>query len=864
MRILCLVTGLAALSFFQVACDDDSPASNGEPTADGGDTGPDGGDLDLLVGTVVEAGAFKLAVSRSPWGMAFLDGDDDPVLVEHTDTGSGPTGTLAMHLGPPPAGNGSQSTLPEITLGEPATPPERDTGWAHATELIDSRMEGDTWVGTLATTDEARTLEVRAEAESDGVIALAVKPSTTDGVQALGVAFSADPLERFVGFGERNNAVDQSGQSVENYVAEGPYQDSEYAFITAVLPPWGVRQRPDTTYYPIPWLLSSRGYGVLIDNDELSYHRVGSETPDAWSMEVESTEVRFRVFAGPTPAEALERFSAAVGRQPSDYAPWFFGPWVQPDTHERIDELREADVPTSMSADFIHYLPDGQHEEREEQEREKTSAFHDKGTAVHTYFNPMIESVYQPRFDEAVSQGALVTDGDGETYIYQYYTSRSHDVAQFDFSSPAGIAAYKKITDQALANGYQGWMEDFGEYTPLDAISADGAIGTAFHNRYARDYHCGVLEATAGAGVPLARFARSGWTGSAACTPIVWGGDPTTTWGFDGLQSAVFEALSLGTSGVAIWGSDIGGFMFLLDYTPSDELLDRWIAFGALSVIMRNEKDGITIQENVSMPQVWEGDHLPIWRRYAKLHTRIYPYLQAAVESYLATGMPVMRHHLLTDPGDAEAIGRDDQYLFGPDLLVAPVYEEGASDRELYLPAGSWVEWWRSVNYVEDDGSFDLDAAEVRDGATTVTVAAPLDEIPLYVRAGAVIPMLAPDVFTLAEYGDDPSIVHLSDRDHLLHVLAFPRGERSGSFYDTGSYESVEGDGTWSLLLEGDRERTIILQASMNTLEKPIEPCSVTLDGTDIPATDWSYDAENGVLDVEYTTTEGVLVVSGC
>ena len=134
----------------------------------------------------------------------------------------------------------------------------------------------------------------------------------------------------------------------------------------------------------MPWLLSSRGYGVLLDNNEMSYHRVGSESPDAWSMEVEATEMRFRVFAGPTPAEALERFTASLGRQPHDYAPWFFGSWLQSDYDDRIDEMREA----------------------------------------------------------------------------------------------------------------------------------DGVTGTAFHNRYVTDYHCGVFEATADAGIPLARFVRSGWTGT--------------------------------------------------------------------------------------------------------------------------------------------------------------------------------------------------------------------------------------------------------------------------------------------------------------------------------------------------------------
>jgi alpha-glucosidase (family GH31 glycosyl hydrolase) len=785
------------------------------------------------------------------------------VLVEHGGIGSEPTGSTAVHLGGPPEGAGGQPVLTQLERGEPATPPQRDSGWLHATELMDARRDGATWIGTLATPDPERNLEVRARAEADGVIAVAVKALAGDDVQALGIAFAAQPEERFIGFGERGNAVNQSGTAVENYVAEGPLQDEEYPLAFSLVPRWGIRWRRDTTYFPIPWLLSSRGYGVLIDNDALSYHRVGSEAPDAWSMEVEDSQLRFRVFAGPTPADALRRYSDAVGRQPADYAPWFFGPWVQSDVDQRIDELREQDVPTSVTATYLHYLPCGSQQGREQAQIERTARLKAAGTAVHTYFNPMICLDYQPAFDAAEAQGALLRHGDGSTYTYSYVGSTIFAVSQFDFTAPNGISAYKALSDEALAHGYEGWMEDFGEYTPLDAVAADGATGTRFHNRYPRDYHCGVFAATADAGQPLARFTRSGWTGSAACSPIVWGGDPSTVYGFDGLESSVYQALSIGASGVGIWGSDIGGFHAFFDRALTVEMHDRWIAFGGLSTVMRSQKDGVAIPDKVR-PQLWEDANLPVWRRYAKLHTQLYPYIQAAAEEYYATGMPVMRHHVLTDPNDVRATARDDQYLFGPDLLVAPVLHEGAVDRALYLPAGVWVDWWRSVAYRVEDGGFTLGAAVLTEGEREVVVAAPREEIPLQVRAGAVIAMLAPDVFTLAEHGDDPSIVHLSDRDDELHVLAFPRGESAGRFFATGSYTSREDDGAWELVLDDERERTVSLQASLATLEQPFVPCELTLDGEPLDPSGWGYDAETEVLRAEVTVGHGELRVESC
>ena len=816
----------------------------------------------------VDAGALKLRVTESPWNMTFYDEMGEPVLVELPGVDGGPAGSLGMHVGPPLPGNGGEEALPPVVDGEPSTPLLRDDGWVRATRVESSRYEGDTYIATLITTDPSRKLLLRSapDPEVEGAIAISVEPVNPDGVQVLGIGFVGEQDERFVGFGERSNTVDQAGWDLENYVADGPYYDGqEYAVMSDVLPPAGTRWRRDTTYFPIPWLLSSRGYGVLIDNDEISYHRLGTVTADAWAMEVETTELRFRVFGGPAPADALRRYTEAVGRQPSNYAPWFFGPWLQTDDDSRIEEFRLADIPTSLNATYLHYLPCGSQQGREDEQPIRTAANHDMGVAIHTYFNPMICVSYEPAFSMAEGMDALIKHGDGTTYIYDYSSNlgNSFEVSQFDFQAENGVAAYAMLTDEALEHGYDGWMEDFGEYTPLDAVSADDATGTKFHNRYARDYHCGVYEATRDVEQPLARFTRSGWTGSPACSPIVWGGDPTTGWDYDGIESSIYRALSMGTSGVGIWGSDIGGFFAMFGRYLSDELFDRWIAYGGVSVVMRSQRNGVKLTPH-DRPQAWDPEHQPIWRLYSKLHTQLYPYLQAAAETYYATGRPIMQHHVLTHPDDLEATARDDQYMLGPDILVAPVYVEGATDRELYLPEGEWVEWWRSVTFGEEEGTFTLTDTITHGGGQSVTVSAPIPEVPMFVAAGAIIAMLSPDVFTLAEYGDDPEIVHASDRDDLLHVLAFPRGETSGAFYDDGAWTSVENDDGWTLTITNDRERTIHLEATMRTRTAPAAPCAVTLDGVPLSEEDWSYDETTGILDATYTTTTGTLELTDC
>ena len=185
----------------------------------------------------------------------------------------------------------------------------------------------------------------------------------------------------------------------------------------------------------------------------------------------------------------------------------------------------------------------------------------------------------------------------GEPYEYRYTGSSQFFVGQVDFTHPDAFDYYGDLLDEAVGHGYDGWMEDFGEYTPLDAHGYDGSTGEAYHNKYVVGYHAAARAyARDRAPRPLARFNRSGWTGAAQHSQIVWGGDPTTGWGFDGLESAIMNGLTMGLSGVSLWGSDIGGFFALSEPQTTPELLARWIEFGFASGVMRTQANGFTLQ----------------------------------------------------------------------------------------------------------------------------------------------------------------------------------------------------------------------------------------------------------------------------
>jgi len=801
-------------------------------------------------GASVQSGNLTATADGRPWAFELTGPRGRKVLAERPGRGKTSAGTIGFRVG---------------------------GVWKHATRIRNSRKRGSARIMRVATNDPERDLKVSIKPADRGSIRLRARivGPLTD-VAALGLAFRARKHELYLGFGERSNSVDQRGKVVENWVGEGPYQPNEYPVIRTSVPEWAQRtidQSADATYFPMPWLLSTAGYGVLVENTEPSYFRLGTDQADTWSVELSRDveglarrpadapsprSISIRFFAGPKPASALRRMTAAIGRQPAP-APWFLGPWVQSKggDQETIDRLRTADVPTSVGQTYTHYLPCGDQRGNEQGERERTSLFHRNGMAVTTYFNPMICTSYDPPFSELANKGEVTRDRTGMPYEYKYLR---FTVGQFDFSSAAAQDSYGNLLREALDDGYDGWMEDFGEYTPPDAVSADGTPGMTMHNRYPRDYHCTAHDQTKDYGRPVLRFIRSGYTGAAACAPVVWGGDPSTTWDYDGLKAAVTNGITMGLSGIGVWGSDIGGYFSLLTDPLSPELLARWVQFGAFSGAMRNQADGFQLGSR-PRPQILDPDQIDNWRRYAKLRTQLYPYLRAAAAEYRRNGLPLMRAMALEFPDERRAVAQDDQYMFGSGMMVAPVTEPGATTRRVYLPKGRWVDLWRSIDYDAADGSFDLENAKVLGGGRWKTVPAPLEEIPLLARAGSLLTILDPDVDTLTSYGsDDGEIVNLTDRSGR-RVVAFPRGKSRGYFNGRGRLHSKEGKRSWRLKIVDGRTREWKIDASLSTMKRPFRPRCVKLDGRKVPANSWTYRNRGKRFEIKFSPKHRVAML---
>ena len=773
----------------------------------------------------VDAGALRARVAdgRSGFGVSFTDG----------------SGRLVVNLASLDSGDGR--SVRNLAL--------RRRGRAVLAEV---RMSG------------GAPLRLRVEPEARGVI----RVTAAGAADSLGASFLNAPRELFTGFGERSNAVDFSGRYVLNYVSDGPYREADRALPRSIVPPWGVSDRDDSTYYPIPWLLSSRGYGVLIDNDETSRFDLARARPDRWSLAAESGSLSFLVFAGPRPADALRRFTALTGRQPRARAPWVYGPWFQtgqpnviPPAEEAsiIRRLRRADAAVSAMETQMHFLPCGAQRGLEAYERRRTARAHQAGLAQLAYFNPHLCESYRPLFGGAAAAGLLQREAGGApAFTYPTFVGGGgaagftvEPIAQFDFTAKGTERLYERLVRGAVAQGKDGWMEDFGEFTPPTIASADGTPPERIHNRYPRDYHCTVHRIARRLGRAVTRHQRSGWTGAARCASIVWGGDPTTVWGFDGLRSALNQALTIGMSGVARWGSDIGGYnTFDPGRQLTRELLHRWIEFGAVSAVMRTKRSGLAFPP-YQRPQVFDRESIAVWRRYTKLHTQLYPYLRGADAEHRSSGLPIMRHALLTHPDDERAQRAHDQFMLGADLLAAPVLVEGARRRRVYLPEGRWVDWLRSVEFRRSSGAFLPRRAMLLRGGRGHELEAREHELPLLVRAGAVLPLLPADVDTLAPYGGR-SVVRLDERADRLTLLAFPRGRWSGRLGARGRMVARETAGGWTLRLRGAGRRTYTLRASLGSLRLPFIPRRVTLGGRRLPASAWRYDSRRRVLTARF------------
>jgi alpha-glucosidase (family GH31 glycosyl hydrolase) len=359
-----------------------------------------------------------------------------------------------------------------------------------------------------------------------------------------------------------------------------------------------------------------------------------------------------------------------------------------------------------------------------------------------------------PLFAEAEARGYLLADGyprvDGPARPPASYREGQR---YLDFSNPAVGRWWWGAHGDLVRLGVAGWWLDGGEGPPATA-RLQGGDGTLLHNLYDRFRHQAFAEGEA-ADRPDQRvflLCRSGAAGMQRFGATTWSGDINND--FATLEAQLPLGLNTGLSGVPYWGTDVGGFFHPVRETG--ELYARWFQLGAFSPIFRSH--GWVWREHV--PWAHGPEVEAICRRYAELRYRLLPYTYTLAWQAHRLGLPLMRPLVLNYPDDPRVWGLGHQFLWGDDLLVAPVTREGATAWPVYLPAGRWHDFWTGARH---------------EGPGGITVPAPLDRLPLLVRAGAILPM-------------GPVVQHTGERPlEEVTLLIYPEG--------TSRFELYEDDG---------------------------------------------------------------------
>ena len=677
-----------------------------------------------------------------------------------------------------------------ITHNEPGSSPTLIAGWdsyrgadgpwQSSTRVTSFADDGLALVTHLATSGD-KSVTVRIEPQGAGLRILATVDAPGENINRVSLAFKMhdDPTpgnaagalppmmgDHFFGFGERYVRADHRGQKLYTWVENGGLGQGEGT------PPGPQNPIPNgegMTYMPIPWFLSPRGFGVLLNGTFRTVNHLGDETADAWRIESWRSTLDATIFADPDPLTLIEDLTAITGRPP-EIADWVLAPRrrADPGTDEPA-RLRAAHIPTSVIDLDVHYFPSGDGSDSQAM-KALTSDMHTRGYKAVAYFNPYISDKWHPVFDQAASMGYLVKHADGTPYVVLV---PPYSAAMIDFTNPDAVAWYQKWLQQALDDGWDGWMYDFGEYVPMDAVMANGMTGAEAHNLYPVLYQKAAFDLLQKQKPKnYLVFVRSGFLGTSGLVPMVWAGDQSTD--FDraaGLPAALTGALNAGMSGIPLWGSDISGFHFLFNPPPDKEVYLRWTELGAFSADMHDENAGVGGSDYTSADrwQIWKDqESQDVYRRYASYKTRMIPYVKLAVRQAQARGTPVMRHLYLLYPQDQNVYTISDEYMFGDSLLVAPVVTRGQTSRQVYLPEPAYFDFWSGQRVV---------------GGRAIDVSAQLDAVPVFALRGAIVPLLHPDVETVVP-SLDGSVVSAEDRADFLEVAVFAGGNSTVTLED--------------------------------------------------------------------------------
>lgn len=530
----------------------------------------------------------------------------------------------------------------------------------------------------------------------DPVLPFSFLRRSSDYSRSVAGVFTLQPGEKLFGAGESFTRLDKRGQKVVLWTNDAN----------------GVET--DRMYKPIPFFLSSRGYGMFVHTSAPATFDFGASFSNTNSLLLGDDQMDLFVFFG-APKDILNEYTNLTGKAPMPPL-WSFGLWMSRITYFSEDQVRTVAAKLRQNripSDVIHLDTGWFETDWRCDYKFSTSRFKDPAKMIadlkHDGFHISLWQLpyFVPKnslFPEIVQKGLAVKDGNGNL---------PYEDAVLDFTNPATVEWYQEKIASLLRMGVGAIKVDFGEAAPLNGVYANGRTGFYEHNLYPLRYNKAVADITKQVSGENIIWARSAWAGSQRY-PTHWGGDSDNQ--EMGMASTLRGGLSLGLSGFTFWSHDIGGFAT----KPTEDAYRRWMPFGMLTSHSRCH--GIPPKE----PWEYSAGFLDDFRRAVEMKYRLMPYVYAQAKDASERGLPMVRALFIEYPNDPGAWQVEDEYLFGTDILVAPLLEAETTGRDVYLPQGQWIDYQTKQTY--SGGWHNIQAGQI--------------PVVLLVREGAVIPQM--------------------------------------------------------------------------------------------------------------------------
>jgi len=511
--------------------------------------------------------------------------------------------------------------------------------------------------------------------------------------------------ELVYGMGERFTSFAKNGQSIDIWNADGGTSTEQ-------------------SYKNIPFYITNKGYGVLVNHPEMVSFEVATEMVTRTEFSVEGSYLDYFLINGPTMKEVLVKYTDLTGK-PSLPAPWTFGLWLSTSFTTSYDEdtvmsfvngMLDRGIPLRTFhfdcfwmkefhwSDFVwdsRVFPDP------EGMLKRIKA---KGLNICVWINPYIaqESVL---FDEGMEKGYFIKRANGQVWQWDAWQA---GMAIVDFTNPEAWKWFQDKLEILLDMGVDCFKTDFGERIPTENVTYyNGADPEKMHNFYTYLYNKCVfelLERKRGKGEAVL-FARSATVGGQKF-PVHWGGDCWSD--YESMEESLRGGLSLMMSGFGFWAHDIGGF----ENTSTADVYKRWVAFGLLSSHSR-----LHGSSSYRVPWVYDDEAVDVVRFFTRLKAKLMPYLYKTSIDTSKSGIPTMRSMVLEYTEDKTCHYIDKQYMLGDNLLVAPIFND-QSIAEYYLPKGTWTNFF---------------TGEVKEGGCWITEKHSYLSIPLMVKENSIV-----------------------------------------------------------------------------------------------------------------------------